>query len=367
MSNKTTDTEKVVSLLKKLISTERISRNEKVAADIIYDWFSNEGYSPERICNNIICKSHHWCDDKPTILLNSHIDTVKPVSAWTRNPFEPAIEDDRLYGLGSNDAGASLSTLMLTFCELDKTSQNYNMLFAATAEEEVSGANGMKSIAPLFGNTLPEISLAIVGEPTNMQPAIAEKGLMVIDAEVKGVSGHAAREDGINALYRAIEAIQIVQNLPSELKSSPLLGAVKMTVTMINGGTQHNVIPDLCTFTVDVRSNELYSNNELFSMLQDRMAEWCTLKARSFVLNSSSLLNSNGDNNAFVNQIVKQSEKMGLKPFGSPTLSDQAILSCPSFKMGPGCSSRSHTANEYIKTEEISNAISTYYNLLNGI
>ena len=366
MINKTTDTEKVVSLLTKLISTESISRNEKVAADIVFEWFVEQGYTPERICNNIVCKSHHWNSNKPTVLLNSHIDTVKPVSAWSINPFEPTIKDGKLYGLGSNDAGASLTSLLHTFYQLDRTEQSYNMLFVASAEEEVSGADGMKSIAPLFGNTLPEIALAIVGEPTDMQPAIAEKGLMVIDAEVKGVSGHAAREEGVNALYRAIDIIQIIKNLPLELKVSPLLGAVKMSVTMINSGTQHNVVPDLCTFTIDIRSNELYSNNDIFSLLEKKMPEWCTLKARSFVLNSSSLLGHN-QSSPLAEKIIKKADEMGLKPFGSPTLSDQAILSCPSFKMGPGSSARSHTANEFIKIEEISEALSTYYNLLNGI
>ncbi len=367
MLNITSDTNKVLSLLEKLIATESISRNENVAADIVYNWFSEEGYTPERINNNIICRSHHWDDNKQTILLNSHIDTVKPASAWTKNPYKPEFVDGRLYGLGSNDAGASLTSLMLTFCKLDQTEQSYNILFAATAEEEVSGANGMKSIAPLFGNSLPEINLAIVGEPTDLQPAFAEKGLMVVDATVKGESGHAAREEGINALYRALDIIQSIRQIPSELQVSSLLGAVKMTVTMINSGTQHNVIPDICTFTIDIRSNELYSNQELFNLLQNKVPEWCTLTARSFVLNSSSFLNSNGNNSAIVNKIMNQVEKMELKPFGSPTLSDQAILSCPSFKIGPGCSARSHTADEYILTDEISNALSTYYNLLNGI
>ncbi len=366
MSNRTTNTEQAVELLKELISIERVSRNEKKAADIVYNWFTEHNYTPERICNNIICKSHYWNESKPTILLNSHIDTVKPVSAWTKNPFEPVVEDGKLYGLGSNDAGASLVSLMHTFCNLDKIEQNYNMIFVASAEEEVSGADGMKSIAPLFGNKLPEIALAIVGEPTNMQPAIAEKGLMVIDAEVKGLSGHAAREEGINAIYRAIDAIQIVRNITSELHISPILGRVKMSVTMINSGTQHNVIPDICKFTIDVRSNELYSNIELFNLLQSKMPEWCTLKARSFVLNSSSLHNQDG-NNSMVDTIVRQMQNMGLKPFGSPTLSDQAILTMPSFKIGPGSSERSHTADEYILIDEINQALSIYYNLLNGI
>lgn len=345
--------EESFELLKQLIATPRTSRNEDAAADIIQRDITLHGYRPERIGNNILCRSRQYDASRPAMLLNSHIDTVRPVAGWTRDPYQPTIEDGRLYGLGSNDAGASLASLLQTFYLLDSTPNELNLIFLATCQEEVSGAEGMKQMAPL----LPDIAIALVGEPTGMQPAIAEKGLMVLDFEIRGKSGHAARTEGINAIYRAMEVVGLVRDFRFD-RESPLLGPVRMSVTVINSGTQHNVIPDLCTLTADVRSNECYSNREIFDAIQSQLPEWCSVKARSFSLNSSMIPENH--------PLIRRAVEMGLKPFGSPTLSDQAILSCPSFKMGPGDSSRSHSADEYILLEELDAAVPTYLRLLQG-
>lgn len=343
--------EESFELLKQLIATPRTSRNEDAAADIIQRDITLHGYRPERIGNNILCRSRQYDASRPAMLLNSHIDTVRPVAGWTRDPYQPTIEDGRLYGLGSNDAGASLVSLLQTFYLLDSTPNELNLIFLATCQEEVSGAEGMKQMAPL----LPDIAIALVGEPTGMQPAIAEKGLMVLDFEIRGKSGHAARTEGINAIYRAMEVVGLVRDFRFD-RESPLLGPVRMSVTVINSGTQHNVIPDLCTLTADVRSNECYTNREIFDAIQSQLPEWCSVKARSFSLNSSMIPENH--------PLIRRAVEMGLKPFGSPTLSDQAILSCPSFKMGPGDSSRSHSADEYILLEELDAAVPTYLRLL---
>ncbi len=343
--------EQALELLKALIATPRTSRDELAAANLVEESMISHGYSPERTGNNLLCKSRYYDPARPALLLNSHIDTVKPVATWTRDPFQPVIEDGRLYGLGSNDAGASLVSLLHTFYLTDQQPNNLNIIFLATCQEEVSGADGMKMMAPM----LPEISVALIGEPTEMQPAIAEKGLMVLDLEVHGKSGHAARNEGINAIYRAMDIVAMFRDYRFE-KESALLGPVKMSVTVVNSGTQHNVVPDLCTMTVDVRSNECYSNIEIFNAIQQRLPEWCTMRARSYNLNSSGIQPEH--------PLIKRAMEMGLRPFGSPTLSDQALLGCPSFKMGPGASSRSHSADEYIRIDELSNAIPLYMSLL---
>lgn len=345
--------EESIKLLMQLISTPRTSRSEDAAVDILFEDIKRHGYQPERIGNNILCRSHQFDSSRPALLLNSHIDTVKPVSSWTRDPYQPVISDGRLYGLGSNDAGASLVSLLQTFYILDRSANDLNLIFLATCQEEVSGTEGMKQMAPL----LPDISVALVGEPTGMQPAIAEKGLMVLDFEVHGKSGHAARAEGINAIYRAMQIVGMIRDFQFDRESS-LLGPVRMSVTVINSGTQHNVIPDLCTMTADVRSNECYSNREIFDTIQSQLPEWCSVKARSFSLNSSMIPEEH--------PIIRRAVAMGLQPFGSPTLSDQAILSCPSFKMGPGDSSRSHSADEYIRLDELETAVPTYIKLLQG-
>ena len=342
-----------LELLKKLIATPSVTRSEQEASAIIKADMESHGYKPECIGLNLLCYCRSYDRTKPTLLLNSHIDTVKPVSGWTKDPFTPTGEDGKLYGLGSNDDGAGLVSLLYTFYELDSKPQPYNVLFLATVEEEVNGQGGMK----LAVQNLPHIDVALIGEPTGMQPAIAEKGLMVLDFTVHGKAGHAARNEGINALYRATELIEKLRTFKFD-KVSDLLGPVKFTITMINAGTQHNVIPDMCTFTADVRTNELYSNHEVFDIISGMMPEWCEVKARSFNLNSSRI-----DVN---HPLIRKSVSMGLVPYGSPTLSDQAILDCPSFKMGPGESCRSHTADEFIMLSELEEALPLYLNLLDG-
>ena len=290
--------------------------------------------------------------NKPTILLNSHIDTVKPVAGWRRQPFTPKIENGKLYGLGSNDAGASLVSLFQVYRHLSATQQSYNLIYLASCEEEVSGKNGIESVLP----KLPPITLGIVGEPTEMNPAIAEKGLMVLDLTARGKAGHAARNDGENAIYKLMPDIEWFRSFRFS-KESPLLGTVKMSVTQINAGTQHNVIPDICTAVVDIRSNECYSNEELFEEITKHIS--CEAKARSFRLNSSSIPADH--------PFVKRAVELGKVPFGSPTLSDQALMKFPSVKIGPGKSSRSHTADEYILLNEIEEAIGLYIRLLDGL
>ena len=343
-----------LELLKKLIATPSVTRSEQEASAIIKSDMESHGYKPECIGLNLLCYGHGYDTAKPTLLLNSHLDTVKPVSGWTKDPFTPTEEDGKLYGLGSNDDGAGLVSLLYTFYELDSKPQPYNVLFLATVEEEVNGQGGMK----LAVQSLPHVDVALIGEPTGMQPAIAEKGLMVLDFTVHGKSGHAARNEGINALYRATELIERLRTFKFD-KVSELLGPVKFTVTMINAGTQHNVIPDICTFTADVRTNELYSNHELFDMISAVLPDWCEVKARSFNLNSSRIDPEH--------PVIRKAVSLGMKPFGSPTLSDQAILDCPSFKLGPGESSRSHTADEFVCITELEESVPEYLKLLDGL
>ena len=341
-----------VKLLQELISIPSLSREEKAAADLLQSYIEDQGIETFREGNNIWSISPDFDLKKPTLLLNSHIDTVKPVSGWSRDPFSPQLEKDgKLYGLGSNDAGASLVSLLFVFLTLYRKRQPYNLIYLASCEEEVSGNGGIESVLP----NLPPINFAIVGEPTEMQPAIAEKGLMVIDVEAYGKSGHAARNEGDNAIYKALNDILWFRDYQFP-KKSDLLGPVKMNVTVIQAGTQHNVVPDLCTFTVDVRSNDCYNNIEIFNEIRQHISS--TPKARSFRLNSSHTPSNH--------PMVKKAIALGRKPFGSPTLSDQALMSFPSMKMGPGKSSRSHTADEFIYLQEIEEAISLYLQLLDG-
>lgn len=344
--------EEAVELLKKLIATPSVSRDEKAAADVLEAYMKEKGLNPLRHGNNVWCISKGFDETKRTILLNAHIDTVKPVAGWRHDPFAPTQEGDMLYGLGSNDCGGGLMALLQVFVLLKDNPQSYNLIYLASCEEEVSGKNGIESVLPL----LPKIDFAIVGEPTGMQPAIAEKGLMVIDATAHGKAGHAARNEGDNAIYHAMKDILWLSQWQFP-KQTELLGPVKNTVTIVNAGTQHNVIPDQCTFTIDVRSNECYTNEEIFAFFQKHLTS--ELKARSFRLSSSRI----DELHPFVQACIKE----GLKPFGSPTLSDQALMRFPSLKLGPGESSRSHTADEYIKISEIDAAISLYVNLLSSL
>lgn len=328
-----------------------MSREETEAADFLQNYIEAWGMNTGRKGNNVWCLSPMFDLKKPTILLNSHIDTVKPVNGWRKDPFNPQEENGKLYGLGSNDAGASVVSLLQVFFQLCRSTQSYNLIYLASCEEEVSGKEGIESVL----SQLPPIEFAIVGEPTEMQPAIAEKGLMVLDVTATGRAGHAAREEGDNAIYKVLEDIAWFRDFRFE-KVSPLLGPVKMSVTQINAGTQHNVIPDRCTFVVDIRSNECYSNQEIFDEIQKHIL--CEAKARSFRLSSSHI--------AETHPIVKKAIALGRTPFGSPTLSDQALMPFPSLKMGPGKSSRSHTADEFIFLHEIEEAIDIYLQLLNS-
>ena len=269
-------TVEAVELLQQLIKTPSVSREEKAVADLMEQQMKLWGLTPKRVGNNLMLIGKH-AEGKPTLLLNAHIDTVKPVSTWTRDPFTPTIEDGRLYGLGANDCGGGLVSLLMVYRALCNEDLAYNLVYVASAEEEVSGANGFT----LIREQLPPIDVAIVGEPTGLQPAIAEKGLMVIDAVAHGKSGHAARNEGENAIYKALDDIQWLRNHEFE-KVSPLLGPTKATVTIIGAGTQHNVIPDECKFTIDVRTNEYYRNEELCQYLQSQMQS--ELKARSYRL-----------------------------------------------------------------------------------
>jgi acetylornithine deacetylase len=342
-----------ISLLQSLISVSSLSRNEQEAARIIRDFLSDSGVIYETSVNNTWVRNKFWKDGLPVILLNSHIDTVKPASGYTRNPFSPDIEDGILYGLGSNDAGGALVTLLAVFMHFNlQENLSFNLIYAATAEEEVSGANGMESILKELG----KIDLAIVGEPTKMQMAIAEKGLMVLDCTAHGKSGHAAREEGENAIYKAIADIEKIRNYKFE-KVSDILGAVKMSVTVINAGTQHNVVPDLCSFVVDVRTNEFYSNKKAFQVI-DQLIE-ADVVPRSLRLNSSGI--------PVDHPIVQRGVSLGLSYYGSPTTSDQAVIPYPSIKIGPGDSARSHTADEYIYISEIEEGYKIYVDLLTDL
>ncbi|MBO5740844.1 MAG: M20 family metallo-hydrolase [Bacteroidaceae bacterium] len=342
-----------VQLLSQLIETPRISREESQASQLLYDYMTEVCHlEVKRHGCNLWTIAPDFDANKPTLLLNAHIDTVKPVSGWQKDPWKATLEDDCLYGLGSNDDGASLVTLLHAFIELSSKHQPYNLVYLASAEEEVSGKNGIELVIPL----LPRIDVAIVGEPTGMHPAIAEKGLMVLDVTAHGKAGHAARNEGDNAIYHAMDDMQWFRTYQWPL-SSPLLGPVKMSVTIVNSGTQHNVIPDTCTFTVDVRSNECYTNQELYNAICSQVKS--KVKARSFRLGSSRI--------APDHPLVTKAVQMGRVPFGSPTLSDQALMPWPSMKMGPGDSSRSHTADEFIRISEIEEAIQLYVEWLDGL
>lgn len=340
-----------VGLLRRLIATPSVSRDEAAAASIVEEELRRCGFEPRREANNVWAVSRHYGEGKPTLLLNAHIDTVKPVASWTRDPFSPDIVDGRLYGLGSNDCGGGLVALMQAFRHLSQAAQPYNLVYLASAEEEVSGQNGISRALPL----LPGVDMAIVGEPTGMQPAVAEKGLMVVDAVARGRSGHAARGEGVNAIYAAMDDIQWLRSYRFE-RVSPLLGPTLATVTIINAGTQHNVVPDECRFTIDIRTNEYYRNEDVFESLQAKMKS--ELRARSFRLSSSCI--------SADSPVVRRCVGMGMTPFGSPTLSDQALMPFPSLKLGPGQSARSHSADEFVCIKEIDEAIKTYINLLDG-
>ena len=345
-------TNDAIELLRRLIATPSISRDEAEAANVMEAQMSAWGLQPKREGNNLWTVCPDYDERRPTLLLNAHIDTVKPVSTWTRAPFQPTIEGDRLYGLGSNDCGGGLVSLLQVYRQLVGSARTYNIIYLASAEEEVSGKDGISRALPL----LPKVDVAIVGEPTGMQPATAEKGLMVIDGYAHGRSGHAARNEGVNAIYEALDDLVWLRDYRFP-QVSPLLGPTKMSVTVVESGTQHNVVPDLLHFIIDVRTNEFYRNEDVYEFLCRQMKK-CELKARSFRLHSSSIPHDH--------PLIQRCLALGLTPYGSPTLSDQALMPFPSFKLGPGESSRSHSADEFIGLSEIEQAISTYMKILNS-
>lgn len=346
-------TQEALALLKDLISIQSFSSEEQGTAERIEKWFTDHDIPFMRENNNVYAFNHTFEEGKPTLLLNSHHDTVKPNSAYTKDPFQPHVEDGKLYGLGSNDAGGPLVSLIALFTHYyEHPNPKYNLIIAATAEEESSGPLGLNSLL----KTLPPIDVAIVGEPTLMQLAVAEKGLVVFDGVISGTASHAAHPNDDNPIMKLPGVLQWFNDFEFE-KVSDQLGPVKMTVTQVNAGKQHNVVPAEVNLVIDVRVNDRYTNQEIVDLLQKEAP--CKLTPRSIDLNSSSI--------PLDHELVTTGIELGRKPYGSPTLSDQAKLSCPSLKLGPGDSTRSHTANEYIHASEIEEGISIYINLLNEI
>lgn len=342
-----------VDMLREMVAVPSLSRNESAVADVVERHMRQFGLDVKRHGCNLWSISPDFDPQRPTILLNAHIDTVRVADGWQHDPFTPTQEGDRIYGLGTNDDGASVVSLLAAFRMLTSHTQRYNLIFLASAEEEVSGKNGIESVLPM----LPNIDVALVGEPTGMQPAVAEKGLMVLDGVVHGVAGHAARNEGVNAIYKAIDVIDTLRSLKFP-KESTMLGPVKITVTKIEAGHQHNVIPDLCTLLIDVRTTDAYSNVQTLELIRQAVPD-CELTPHSTRLNPSGIDQSH--------PMVQRALMLGKEPFGSPTLSDQALMPFASLKMGPGDSARSHTADEYIELPEIREAIDTYIIMLDGL
>lgn len=348
-----------VKLLQRLIATPSPSREESATADIWERWLLDNGVeNVERFHNNVFALAPGFDPSRPLLMLNSHHDTVKPSSSYTRDPYSPEIIGDRLYGLGSNDAGASGVALASAFLSLkDRDDLPVNLMFAITAAEEVMGENGMRAFLPYLRERGLTPDMAIVGEPTGMQPAVAERGLVVLDGVTKGKSGHAARNEGINAIYRALEDISSLKNF-SAPEVSATLGPIKVSVTVINAGSQHNVVPDSCGYVVDVRTTDAYTNEETVALLRN-VVKWSELTPRSTRIRASVISGNH--------PLVKSAVSLGRVPFISPTTSDMALMSdIPSLKIGPGQSSRSHTADEYVLIPEIKEAIIVYRQLIAG-
>tara|TARA_R110002050_G_scaffold94765_3_gene197290 strand:+ start:17174 stop:18241 length:1068 start_codon:yes stop_codon:yes gene_type:complete len=347
-------TNDAISLLKQLIETQSFSSEEDKTALHIEAWFKRYHVDYKRTQNNVWAINKYFDEGKPTLLLNSHHDTVKPNSAYTKDPLKAIVEDGKLYGLGSNDAGGCLVSLIATFTHFyNHKDLKYNLIIVASAEEESSGPNGLNSMLAV----IPKVDVAIVGEPTLMNLAVAEKGLVVFDAVIEGTPSHAAHPNNNNAIYKSIEALQWFKDLKFE-KSSKALGDVKLTVTQISAGSQHNVVPGHVDLVIDVRVNDAYSNAEIAEVLQEK-APVTSIKPRSLRLNSSSI--------PMEHDLVKAGIAMGRTTYGSPTLSDQAVLSCPSLKLGPGDSTRSHSADEFIYVKEIEEGVKIYVELLNRV
>ncbi len=342
-----------IDLLKRLIATPSFSREENKTADILEQFLEDHGLEPRRKGNNVWAVSRTFDPAKPTLLLNSHHDTVKPNPGYTRDPFEPAVEAGRLYGLGSNDAGGAAVSLVAAFLSLhDRTDLRYNLLLAITAEEEISGVNGIESLWP----ELPKIDCAIVGEPTGMDVALAEKGLLVLDCLAVGKAGHAAREEGENAIYHAMQDIEWFRTylFPNV---SPTLGKVKMSVTVIQAGQAHNQVPAACKFTVDVRVTDAYTLENVLTTIRQHVRSQVT--PRSLRLRPSGISDSH--------PLVVAAKAVGRKCYGSPTTSDRALIPVPSVKMGPGDSGRSHSADEYILLDEVEAGIKGYVELIQAL
>lgn len=347
-------TKDAISLLKKLIETQSFSTEEDKTALHIEDWFKRYGIAYKRTVNNVWATNKYFDENKPTLLLNSHHDTVRPNSAYTKDPFKAIVEDGKLYGLGSNDAGGCLVSLIATFTHFyNQKDLKYNLVLVASAEEENSGDNGLNSMLSI----IPKIDVAIVGEPTLMHLAIAEKGLVVFDAKVMGTPSHAAHPNDDNSIYNTIDVLTWFKNFKFE-KGSEALGDVKLTVTQIKAGTQHNAVPADVDLVIDVRVNDAYSNKEIVEILQ-KQAPCASIIPRSTKLNSSSIPVSHA--------LVQAGLQIGRTTYGSPTLSDQAVLSCPSLKLGPGDSTRSHSADEFIYINEIEEGLKIYIELLNRV
>lgn len=342
-----------IILLKNLIQVPSYSKEERHIALLLTHFLESKGIEVHQKGHNLWAIANNHPKNAPTVLLNSHHDTVRPSQGWDTDPHKPVEKDGKIIGLGSNDAGGSVVALLATFLYLNSLpALPYKLIVAITAEEEISGENGIVSILEDLG----KIDLGIVGEPTGMEMAIAEKGLMVLDCTVQGKSGHAARDEGENAIYKAMTDVEWFRNYQFE-KVSPVLGPVKMTVTQINAGSQHNVVPDLCSFVVDVRTTECYTNPEIVSIIQSKVG--ATVKPRSTRLNASGI--------PLDHPIVKKGLDLGMGYYGSPTLSDQALMPFTTIKIGPGQSARSHTPNEYIMIEEVKEGIKRYIELLEGL
>lgn len=338
-----------------MIATPSLSRQEGDTAMLIYDYLVAAGASPHRHGNNVWAVSEGFDPQRPTLMLNSHHDTVRPAPSYTRDPYAPAIEDGRLYGLGSNDAGASVVALIRTFLDMRAMPLPFNLLLAITAEEEVGGEGGMRAFLPMLAEEGIAVNCAIVGEPTGMQPAVAERGLVVLDCVTVGVTGHAARGEGINAIYRAMEDIDRLRAYEFP-RTSQVLGPVTLNVTQIDAGWQHNAIPDVCKWVVDIRTTDAYTNEEVVELLRAQV-KWSTLTPRSTRVRASVIDASH--------PLVKVATELGGKTFVSPTTSDMSLMyDFPSLKIGPGQSSRSHSADEYIEIAEIEEAVDTYRRIL---
>lgn len=348
-----------IELLRDMIATPSRSREEDGTAALIHGFLASHGAEPMRIANNIYAVAPGYSLSRPTLLLNSHHDTVSPATSYTRDPYAPAIEGDRLYGLGSNDAGASVVALTATFLSLRNHTLGVNLILAVTAEEEVGGENGMRAFLPHLAGKGYKVDAAIVGEPTGMNPAIAERGLVVLDCETHGITGHAARGEGVNAIYRAMADIDRMRGFaPSRV--SDILGPIGINITQIEAGWQHNAIPDICRWVTDIRTTDAYSNEQVVAMMRATVSNHTTLTPRSTRIRASVI--------PVTHPLVKAAEALGGVPFVSPTTSDMSLMyDFPSLKIGPGESSRSHSADEFVLLSEIHDAVEKYQKIITSL